>query len=333
MPKSRLVVLCFAFSQAAPTSFAVPTARWGPYDRVDYSKTSEQYPFTTRNKFAAFDDFNTIDPTKSTNVEITNGVAELPPEVEEEPLLTLKKPWEFKVDNGYPTVIKTEDKKYRLYYDAFVTSKRLDASSPYNDCVGLLYAESEDGVSGWRQEVSDEDALKAQLLTVDKLPRKARERVGGSSSTTNILRLQGHGVGVIYDEKEPDPNRRYKAFGALKHVFKTGSNKMERVEDGNCADKGRGGGKTYMLGGLMTSKDGLEWKKEDERILWNDGEALRNKKQESNRWDAHHNLFSDVWREDRLVVVTRGKGGLRSIALSEGRRKDLQMLYTGEKSY
>ena len=109
------------------------------------------------------------------------------------PLFGQDKPWEPRLDNGYPNIVApaAEGGAWQLWY---------------GDCVKgcatqlLLYANSTDGVAWHKPELG-----LFHLGTV----RPDLQAIG----TRNNIVLEGGGIGVYHDPAEPDAARRYKAFG------------------------------------------------------------------------------------------------------------------------
>ena len=109
------------------------------------------------------------------------------------PLFGQDKPWEPRLDNGYPNIVApaSEGGAWQLWY---------------GDCVKgcstqlLLYANSTDGVAWHKPELG-----LFHLGTV----RPDLQAIG----TRNNIVLEGGGIGVYHDLAEPDAARRYKAFG------------------------------------------------------------------------------------------------------------------------
>ncbi|HSN12712.1 MAG TPA: hypothetical protein VLS51_11445 [Propionibacteriaceae bacterium] len=112
------------------------------------------------------------------------------------------KPWEVRIDNGYPVVLRDPDSGlYRCYYTSFsrdpgsasvsLEERRTRHYVPLGGRrTALLYAESTDGVS-WTKP-----ALGLHLFD--------------GSAENNILLPGAHGASVFVDEQDPDPERRYK---------------------------------------------------------------------------------------------------------------------------
>lgn len=117
------------------------------------------------------------------------------------------RPWERRIDNGYPNVIWDEQAGlFRLYYTTFLTdevSGRTPLAErsgvryrpPSGRLTGLCYAESTDGVE-WTT------------------PALGLVEFGGSRAN-NILMIGAHGTGVFLDPGNPDGPGRFKAVTKL----------------------------------------------------------------------------------------------------------------------
>lgn len=121
---------------------------------------------------------------------------------EHNPLFTEDRPWEVRIDNGYPNVLyDPEQEVYHCYYTLFIEDKDSRAAgkedraarayNPRPDRVpGLAYARSADGIH-WEK------------------PCLGRvEWQGGREN--NLIFPYAHGTGVMIDARETDPSRRYK---------------------------------------------------------------------------------------------------------------------------
>ena len=110
-----------------------------------------------------------------------------------DPLFVQDKPWEPRLDNGYPNVIppSTDEPSWQIWY---------------GDCISgcgtqvLLYANSTDGLIWVKPSLGIFD-----VGTV----RKDLAHIG----TENNIVLIGGGIGVYRDDHEENPRARYKAFG------------------------------------------------------------------------------------------------------------------------
>jgi len=147
--------------------------------------------FANRQKFAAFDTHRGVADAGGATLRLgpakKHGVA----------LLVGDRPWEPRIDNGYPNVLyDAERARYRLWYDCCVAvaSRAICAAA---DLRGTLYAESRDGVR-W---------TKPDLGLVAWPP-------GGPDARNNIVLLGTHGLGVFEDDRAPRA-RRFKAFGRM----------------------------------------------------------------------------------------------------------------------
>ena len=171
-----------------------------------------------------------------------------------------RRPWETRFDNVYPNIVRDpESGLFRVWYFSFLTDSDMadiplaerpsrTYSSPDRE-DGLLYAESTDGIH-W---------TKPDLGLID---------FQGSRANNIVMSTQSHGIhsgGVLRDEHETDPDRRYKM------IFRS---RRERAM------------------AVSFSPDGLDW---SEPVLWADHNAVG---------DTHTNGFWDPLRE-KYVVVTR----------------------------
>lgn len=119
------------------------------------------------------------------------------------PMFREDKPWEPRFDNLYANVLYDEhDKLYKCWYSPFIVDKtasetaRADrARVPYRPGdreMGVCYAVSKDGLA-W--EKPDVGLVEFQ-----------------GSKANNLVVRSPHGAGVLRDERELDPRRRYKMF-------------------------------------------------------------------------------------------------------------------------
>ena len=189
------------------------------------------------------------------------------------PLFTQDQPWEVRIDNGYPNVLyDTAAGGYRCYYTLFIEdedSRSTDAAGrstrdyiPRPDrAPGLAYAWSRDGIH-WEK------------------PTLNRVTWHGSKSN-NLIFPFAHGTGVMIDERDPDPARRYKLV-----------TKMDQP-----------GKEAYMA--VSFSGDGVDW---CEPVPW----------PEYNPPADSHNL--PFWNEEAgcyMLVSRIWKDGIRITTLSK----------------
>lgn len=133
---------------------------------------------------------------RSENIQISVGIVK---KHSSNPLFGEDRPWEPRFDNMYPNVIWDEDDStYKCWYNPFLVEVEdwLGSSNErkrwlYPRQSGLCYAVSRDGIH-WEKP------------NFDILP------FWGQPS--NILMRDVHGVGVFRDNRDPDPERRYKAI-------------------------------------------------------------------------------------------------------------------------
>lgn len=147
---------------------------------------------------------------ETNNVHLEIGVAEKDarnPLFQEAFFADPPKHWEARIDNMYPTVIyDDQEQQFKLWYCCYIldemsnkTPRNQRPKTPYHGGEnedGLLYAVSSDGIRWVRPDLG--------LVEFE------------NSTNNNILmRSTTHGIhagGVIKDDQDPDPTRRYKLF-------------------------------------------------------------------------------------------------------------------------
>lgn len=99
-------------------------------------------PFTGPRIFASFDTVQAIE--KVTNARTVIGEVTKRPE----PLFNATKPWEPRIDNGYPNVLYDPERQppFRLWYDCCIKVAQTSVCRD-SDTKALLYAESDDGLA------------------------------------------------------------------------------------------------------------------------------------------------------------------------------------------
>ena len=123
----------------------------------------------------------------------------------EAPLLTEEpeaKPWELRYDNSYPTVIyDPQDQLYKLFYSIIVEDQEC-TDTPVPERLGKTYHPRSDRVValGYAQSADGIHWEKPDLGLVE----------WHGSTANNLLLIKAHGAGVMLDEADPDPARRYK---------------------------------------------------------------------------------------------------------------------------
>lgn len=189
------------------------------------------------------------------------------------PLFTEEKPWEVRIDNGYPNVLYDRAAElYRCYYTLFIEDEDSRGADPLEragrdyiprpDRVpGLAYAESKDGIH-W---------VKPCLNRVE----------WQGSTENNLVFAFAHGTGVMIDERDADPARRYKMV-----------TKMDQPGKG-----------AYMA--VSFSPDGVDWVTP---IPWPEHNPPA---------DSHNLPFFDE-RENCYMLLSRiWKDGIRITTLSK----------------
>eukprot|EP01084_Bolivina_argentea_P075573 136989_1 len=146
------------------------------------------------NRYCAFDNVSSINFSSSTN--FITIVAPSVMKYNANPLFIQDKPWEERIDNGYPNVVYSPDdtdtsKTYQLWYDCFIKGT---ANNPHV-YEGTLYAKSYDGIK-WN---------KAELGI----------NSWNGNKNNNIMFMNAAGIGIFKDVFETDSSQLYKAFGQL----------------------------------------------------------------------------------------------------------------------
>ena len=199
-PKDDLAVI--TLSNQSPMKQIKSKVR--PFVYSAFIKENKQSNITPqrREKYLVLDS-RIIESTK--NAKLTLG------EVRKEksnPLFVEDSPWEPRYDNMYPNVIYDEEENlYKCWYCPFIVDQRTTEThpdrrkpslTPYMDArpagreEALLYATSKDGIN-WTK------------------PNLGIVNFNGNSNN-NIVSRGLSGAGVIKDELEKLPGRRYKAF-------------------------------------------------------------------------------------------------------------------------
>ena len=199
-PKDELAVI--TLSNQSPMRQIKSEVR--PYVYSAFIKENKQSNITPhrREKYLVLDS-RIIESTK--NAKLTLGQIT---KHESNPLFVEGQPWEPRYDNMYPNVIyDNEENLYKCWYCPFIVDQRTTEThpnrrkpslTPYMDArpagreEALLYAISKDGLN-W---------VKPELGLVDFK----------GSSKNNIVCRGLSGAGIIKDELERLPERRYKAF-------------------------------------------------------------------------------------------------------------------------
>ncbi len=147
-----------------------------------------------------------------------------PTKYENNPVVVPEHPWE---DQGihYPLVFR-DGSIYRMYYLARGSAKDTPDGSGNFGPVG--YAESQDGIH-WTKP----------LLDVYSLPGHPKTSLGFALTQPPLRQVEG--PAIIKDERDPDPQRRYKLF------FSKGRDRVTPTEGFSVA----------------FSPDGLRWKEYD----------------------------------------------------------------------
>lgn len=193
-----------------------------------------------------------------------------------DPLLVQDKPWEPRLDNGYPNVLPPESPKdpWQLWY---------------GDCVKgcgtqiLLYANSSDGLTWEKPSLGlfDVGTVRDDLKAIGK--------------ANNII-LEGGGIGVYRDPSATDPSKKYVAFGPGCYSA-PGLASPSNACDMMWSETEEGGVRRVQAGypreDLAFSADGLRW-----------GMATAVTWPSPQRYDCHNNLFR-VASSGKYAATTR----------------------------
>ena len=145
------------------------------------------------------------------NAELTLGVAK---KYSGNPLFGEDKPWEMRFDNLYANIVYDDEEQiYKCWYSPFVIDhpsrgmssqqwKEVQYRAPRNREMAICYATSKDGIT-W---------VKPELGLVEYEGSKANNILWRGSGEAKVLQEGPHGSGILKDVRDPDPNRRYKAF-------------------------------------------------------------------------------------------------------------------------
>lgn len=171
------------------------------YEAIDKKETSEVAP-AKHDRFLLLDS-RVVEHTE--NARLTPGTVKKSPH---NPLIEEENPWEPRFDNMYPNVIYDEEEKiYKCWYCPFIVDERTSktppkkrnpqdthymSKNPNRREEALLYATSKDGIH-WEK------------------PNLGLVEFEGSKKN-NITCHGLSGAGVIKDLRDPNPERRYKAF-------------------------------------------------------------------------------------------------------------------------
>ena len=149
------------------------------------SSASSQNDFL-RKKYSVVNNITTIDLNNCEDVEYVLSPSLV--KSAQNPLFGQDKPWEVRIDNGYPNVVYTPNsgnKTWQLWYSNFIeTSPRLD---------GTLYAQSSDGIEWTKPNLG--------LVSFE------------NSLENNIVLAPTGGIGIFKDIYTANDAERFKAFG------------------------------------------------------------------------------------------------------------------------
>lgn len=129
------------------------------------------------------------------------------------PLFGEDRPWEKRFDNVYANVLYDDEEEiYKCWYSPFVVDQSskgmtlqerrgLAYRPPRNREMAICYATSKDGLSWDKPELGIVEYAGSRANNILMRGGGDQVRHGGP-----------HGSGILKDPRDPDPNRRYKAF-------------------------------------------------------------------------------------------------------------------------
>ncbi len=171
-----------------------------------------------------------------------------PKKYEGNPVLCPENPWEGLSCFAHGTVLREPSGRLRMYYNGFVDEMPFD-NSMENPGNTFCVAYSEDGLH-WEKPNLGIHPYQGRTDTNLILPY-----ISGISPNYDE-------ISVLYDEKDPDPSRRWKM--AVKHYGK--NTRVENPEDPRCIKMGS---PPYEGAGYYAyfSEDGLHWNKHPDPIM------------------------------------------------------------------
>lgn len=198
------------------------------------------------------------------------------------PLWEQDRPWEPRIDNGYPNVIHDPDDPHgawRMWYGFLIWE----------------YATSDDGLKWTKPDLGQFDLA---------VPFPGRDPAWAQYGKHNNIVLSGQGLGIYKDYHETDPNKRFKAFGGPACFFGRGGGAD------NCTSPGDSG-----VQGVATSPDGLWWY-DARNVTW--PYKAGSTTGPHHKYDTHNNLFWD-YSKSKYVASTRDLKPfpLRATAIAE----------------
>jgi hypothetical protein len=197
------------------------------------------------------------------------------------PLFVQDKPWETRLDNGYPNIIPPVDgKPYQLWY----------GNHPFDGTkhrMVLQYANSTDGIHWEKPDLGIFNFGAAGFPNYKKY-----------GSANNIV-VEGDGIGVYYDPHDPDPTRRYKGIGDacwLSPTLAFNGGTCENLYAPAPGSDTKPQTRPRFHGLIASSADGLLWppKTHVRNVSWPPPQ----------KWDTHQNVFFDDTSQT-YVVTTR----------------------------
>jgi hypothetical protein len=159
---------------------------------------------TPRRRYLLLDD-RVVE--RADNAKLTVGTVEKHPR---NPLFVEDKPWEPRFDNLYANVLyDDEDDLYKCWYSPFIVDEST-TNTPRRDRVNGGRFQYRGRHAGRRREMGICYAVSRDGIRWEKPTLGVVEFHG--STDNNIVWRGPHGAGIFKDRRDPDPERRYKAF-------------------------------------------------------------------------------------------------------------------------
>ena len=195
-------------------------------------------PFSDPRIYAAFDTVQAV--SEATNAQTVIGPVRKHPTR----LFVADRPWEPRIDNGYPNVHYDPEAtpRFKLWYDCCIKVAKVSVCRD-SDNKALLYAESDDGIV-WRK------------------PALGLVRFGASTAN-NIVMQHVHGLGIFRDPHETDPSKLFKAFGLFHQESKPDRGGVAYSADGFSWSESR----TLELGNRWDTHNNMFWDERHQRYL------------------------------------------------------------------
>jgi hypothetical protein len=159
---------------------------------------------------SAREKFLLLDERIVENVENTRLTVGTVRKHDRNPLFAEDKPWEPRFDNLYANIVYDEDENlYKCWYSPFIIDEST-TNTPRKDRVNGGKFKYQGRHTGRRREMGICYAVSRDGIKWDKPSLGVVEFQGGRDN--NLVWRGPHGTGIFKDPRDPNPNRRYKAF-------------------------------------------------------------------------------------------------------------------------